>query len=216
MKEKERKLKEFIHKNIKWIILFACLICFLAIVEDVFDNEIETLDAIGYNLISKLMIFRISTPALKFITNFGGPICLVGVAIISCIVIENRKMEMAICLNLPISAILNFSLKNILQRPRPIGNRIINEVGYSLPSGHSMVSLAFYGLIIYFIYKNVKNKKIKWTLITILSLLIVFIGISRIYLGVHYTSDVLAGFLVAINYLIIYISIFNKFFMERD
>ncbi len=92
----------------------------------------------------------------------------------------------------------------------------MTKYGYSLPSGHSMVSLAFYGLIIYFIYKNIENKHIKWTLIAVLSLLIVFIGISRIYLGVHYTSDVLAGFLLAIPYLIIYISTFNKIVMERD
>lgn len=127
MKETQEKLKEFIYKNLKWIILFVCLICFLAIVEDVFDNQIENLDTMGYNFINKLEVFRISTPMLKFITNFGGPICLVICAIISCIVIKNRKMEVAICLNLPISAALNLLLKNILQRPRPEGYRIIEE-----------------------------------------------------------------------------------------
>ena len=67
-----------------------------------------------------------------------------------------------------------------------------------------MVSMAFYGLLIYLIYTNVKNKYLKVILIVLLSLLIVMICISRIYLGVHYTSDVLAGFLMAISYLIVY------------
>ena len=102
---------------------------------------------------------------------------------------------------------MNFSLKQIIQRPRPVGHRIINENGYSLPSGHSMVSMAFYGLLIYFIYKNIKNKYIKIVLITLLSILIISIGVSRIYLGVHYTSDVIAGFLVALSYLIIFVHI---------
>ena len=93
-----------------------------------------------------------------------------------------------------------------MQRPRPTEHRIIDESGYSFPSGHSMVSAAFYGFLIYLIYKNVKNKYLKWGLITILSLLVFLIGVSRIYLGVHYTSDVLAGFLVAISYLIIFIT----------
>ena len=67
-----------------------------------------------------------------------------------------------------------------------------------------MVSMAFYGFLIYLIYKNVKNKYLKWISITILSLLITLIGISRIYLGVHYTSDVLGGFLISISYLIVF------------
>ena len=101
-------------------------------------------------------------------------------------------------------------LKFILQRPRPTEYRIINETGYSFPSGHSMVSMAFYGFLIYLIYKNVKNKYLKVTLISILAILTVSIGISRIYLGVHYTSDVLAGFLISLSYLVLYTSFYKK------
>ena len=76
--------------------------------------------------------------------------------------------------------------------------------------GHSMASMAFYGLLIYFAYRNIENKKLKTVVCTILSLLILLIGFSRIYLGVHYTSDVIAGFLVSTSYLILFTSIAPK------
>lgn len=101
-------------------------------------------------------------------------------------------------------------LKHIVQRPRPTEFRIIDETGYSFPSGHSMVSAAFYGFLIYLIYKNVKNKYLKWGIIILLSIIVITIGISRIYLGVHYTSDVLAGYLISISYLIIFTSIIKN------
>ena len=78
-----------------------------------------------------------------------------------------------------------------------------------------MISMAFYGYLVYLIYKYVKNKYVKWTSMVLLSLLICSIGISRIYLGVHYTSDVLGGFLISISYLVIYISAVNKFLIEK-
>ena len=115
-----------------------------------------------------------------------------------------------------ISTGLNLLLKNIVQRPRPNEFRLIDETGYSFPSGHSMVSMAFYGFLIYLIYKFVKSKRLKWILIIILSALIITIGISRIYLGVHYTSDVLAGFTISVSYLVIYTSIVKKFIGKRE
>ena len=206
----KEKIKRFIVKNLKWIILFICLIGFLALAEDVFNKEIMNGDIIGYKFISTYLISDFATPIAKFITNFGGAIFLIGIAVILFIVIKNKKIGISIITNLGIITILNQLLKRILQRPRPEEFRIINESGYSFPSGHSMISMAFYGYLIYLIYKYVKNKYLKWFLITILGILIVNIGISRIYLGVHYTSDVLAGFLISISYLIIYISIVNK------
>ena len=74
-----------------------------------------------------------------------------------------------------------------------------------------MASVAFYGFLIYLIYKKVENKKLRNIFITCLSILIILIGASRIYLGVHYTSDVLAGFLVTISYLMIYINIIDDY-----
>lgn len=213
MKENIRK---FIEKNLKWIILFICLIGFLALAEDVFNKDIMNGDIIGYKFISTYLISDFATPIAKFITNFGGAMCLIGIAIILFIIIKNKKIGATIISNLCIITILNQALKRILQRPRPENFRIINESGYSFPSGHSMVSMAFYGYLIYLIYKYVKNKYLKWALITVLGILIVSIGMSRIYLGVHYTSDVLAGFLISISYLIIYVSAVNKFIFERE
>ena len=210
----KEKTKEFIRKNIKWVILFICLIGFLALAEDVFNKEIMKGDIIGYNLISTFLISDFVTPVAKFITNLGGAIFLVALTVILILFIKNKKVGISILSNLGIITILNQLLKKILQRPRPVGYRIVEETGYSFPSGHSMISMAFYGYLIYLIYKNVENKYLKWTLIVLLSILIVLIGISRIYLGVHYTSDVLGGFCIAISYLVIYISVVNKFLVN--
>ena len=208
----KEKIKEFIVKNLKWIILFICLIGFLALAEDVFNKEIMNGDIIGYKIISTFLISDFATPIAKFITNFGGAIFIILLTVILIAVIKNKKIGLSILTNLAIITILNQLLKRILQRPRPTEYRIIEESGYSFPSGHSMISMAFYGYLIYLIYKYVENKSVKWTLISLLSVLICLIGISRIYLGVHYTSDVLGGFLISISYLVIYISAVNKFF----
>ena len=208
-------MKEFIEKNLKWIILFICLIAFLALAEDVFHREILQGDIIGYEFVSKFLISDFATPIAKFVTNFGGAIFLISLTVILFIVIKNKKIGVSILGNLVIVTILNQVLKAILQRPRPTEFRIVEETGYSFPSGHSMISMAFYGYLIYLIYKYVKNKYVKWISIVLLGILICSIGISRIYLGVHYTSDVLGGFLISVSYLVIYISAVNKFLIEK-
>ncbi len=210
MKQKLKKIKIFFIENYKWIILFVCIVSLLVLIEDVMDKDIMTFDEKGYFIVSKYLISDTMNPIAKCITNFANMYWLIGTSIVLLIVLKNKKTGLYILINLSLSALVNFTLKQIIQRPRPIEHRIIDESGYSLPSGHSMVSMAFYGFLIYLIDKNVKNKYLKITLMIVLSLLIISIGASRIYLGVHYTSDVLAGFLVAIAYLIIYIHTINN------
>lgn len=220
VREKEETMKEnvikFTKNNWRWMLLFICLIGFLALAEDVFHQEIMNGDIVGYDIVSKLFKFNVSTPIAKFITNFGGAIFVISLTTILFFVIKDKKIGISIIANLGIVTILNQIIKFIMQRPRPTEFRIIEETGYSFPSGHSMVSLAFYGYLVYLIYKYINNKHLKRTLIIILSILICVIGVSRIYLGVHYTSDVLGGFLISLAYLIIYIELVNKFVLEKN
>lgn len=207
--------KEYIKKNLKWVVLFICLVGFLALTEDVFNKEIMQGDIIGYKMISTFLISDFVTPIAKFITNFGGAVFLSIATIALLLLIKNKKIGLSIFSNIVIITILNQLLKRILRRPRPTEFRIVEETGYSFPSGHSMVSMAFYGYLIYLIYRYIKNKYIKWLLIVLLSILICLIGISRNYLGVHYTSDVLGGFLLSISYLVVYISLIKKILSEE-
>ena len=211
-----KKILKLTKDNYKWIILSICLILFLALAEDVFNKEIMQVDTIGYNFVKTYLIKEQVTPIMKIITFFGGATCLIGLTILLFIIIKNKKIGLLIGINLVTITILNQIFKFILQRPRPTENRIINENGYSFPSGHSMISMAYYGFLIYLIYKYVKNKKLKYISITLISILIIFIGISRIYLGVHYTIDVLAGFLFSISYLIIYVLIANNKVLNKN
>lgn len=200
MKEKLEKIEEFFRKNIRWIFVIICLTIFFLILEDVLDKEIEQFDSMIYTWLSNIIKEPITTFA-KIITTMGAGYVIIPVCIISVIYFWKKKESKYIIVNLITIFFSNQLLKRIVERPRPEGFRIVEELGYSFPSGHSMVSMAFYGLFIYFIYEKVKNKYIKWTSIILLTLLIVLIGISRIYLGVHYASDVLAGFLLSISYL---------------
>ena len=125
-------------------------------------------------------------------------------------ILKNKKQTLFVGINLISSATINTILKMIFQRERPL-EMIINETGYSYPSGHSFVSIAFYGFILYLILTKTNKKSQKYIITSLLSFLILTIGISRIYLGVHYPSDVIGGFTGGLIYLLIYIKIYRKY-----
>ena len=205
-----KKIINIIKTNYKWILFLICLILFIFLSGKVIEYQIMKQDITFYNILRKYFIKDSITPYMKIITNFGGATCLITITILLLILIKNKKIGLITLTNLVLITILNQILKIVLKRPRPTEFRIINETGYSFPSGHSMISMAFYGLLIYLIYKKIKNKYLKATLIIILLLLILAIGISRIYLGVHYVSDVIGGFLISMSYLIVYIKLIKK------
>ena len=197
-------MQVFQKKNIKWVIVLICISIFVYLMQAVWGSRVLPIDTSGYGFMSKHFISNSLTPVMRLITQFGGTILMIAWAMASLVLIKNKRIAISVVSNLVLIALLNNILKLIVRRARPTGFRLIAETGYSFPSGHSMVSMAFYGYLIYLIYKNVRNRKLRWTLITCFSLLILIIGMSRIYLGVHYTSDVFAGFLFSLGYLVIY------------
>lgn len=197
-------MQVFQKKNIKWVTVLICISIFVYLMQAVWGSRVLPIDTSGYGFMSKHFISNSLTPVMRLITQFGGTILMIVWALASLVLIKNKRIAISVVSNLVLIALLNNILKLIVRRARPTGFRLIAETGYSFPSGHSMVSMAFYGYLIYLIYKNVRNKKLRWTLITCFSLLILIIGMSRIYLGVHYTSDVFAGFLFSLGYLVIY------------
>lgn len=202
-------------KKIRWIILGVCLILFTTIMIFVITKNKLYIDDIGYNIISKLRSNNMDK-IVKIITNIGGTIVIGIVTIISLFIFRNKKINICIILNLLGIVILNnVIIKNIIGRNRPSGINIITEVGKSFPSGHSAVSMVVYGYLIYLTYNYVNNKKIKYLLISILSILILVVGLTRIYLGVHYTSDVLGGYLLGIVYLLLFTYISDKYIKEK-
>lgn len=105
---------------------------------------------------------------------------------------------------------INQGLKLIIKRDRPDILRLVEIGGYSFPSGHAMVSTILYGLIAYIVYKLVNRKWLRNFLVFINVLVILLIGISRIYLGVHYFTDVFCGFLISGVFIVIIINILEK------
>ena len=132
------------------------------------------------------------------------------------VIFKNKKIGDLVFFNAINIFILNIILKLIFMRDRPYELMIINESGYSFPSGHAMAALGFYGFIIYLIWHFNLSKNTKIIFSLLLGILIVLIGLSRIYLGVHYASDVLAGYMISLAYLIIYITFVKRFLKFGD
>lgn len=203
-------------KNIiKWILFAITAILAIVITINVKNGKILELDLNIYKFFSENIINDKLTPIVKVITHIGGAKIVFVLTVLAIILIKGLKNKLFLLTGIVGTAGLNVVLKHIVQRERPNINRLIPEKGYSFPSGHSMMSMAFYGMLIFLIFKYVKNTALKWTLIVILTILLSTIGITRIYLGVHYPSDVIGGFLVSLTYLFILTEIYNKVKIEE-
>lgn len=108
-----------------------------------------------------------------------------------------------------LSGLSNLALKEVINRARPTAEHLVSVQTLSYPSGHAMSAMAFYGFLIYLSYLLKINKWLKVSLMFIFSFLIISIGISRIYLGVHFPSDIAGGFIAGAIWVVFCILIFN-------
>ncbi len=164
------------------------------------------------------------TGFFKIFTYLGSFYTLAVLSLISVILIwfvmKNKRLSAFYAGTFAIVCIANFILKRIIQRIRPEHLMIIEESGYSFPSGHGMMTLAFFALAIHFVCKFIKNKPLKITLISMFSVIVVLMGFSRIYLGVHYLTDIIAGFLISFAIVVVCLIVYNtklfKFLKDKE
>ena len=201
-------------KKFRIIIVCLCLLLFSVILFNVCKYGVLDIDNNIYNFISKNIMNDTLSSILKCVTHLGGVAFIVLLGVL-CFMFC-KKNRWFITFDLVGCTVINQTIKHIVRRPRPNVLRLVEESVFSFPSGHSMISVSFYGLVIYFVYKNINNKYLKWSLISLLSLLILTIGFSRIYVGVHYFTDVVGGFFLALAYLIVYIYIYNKKVIKNE
>lgn len=175
------------------VLLFAALLfCVLADHTSGFDNPVRSF---FYDLRCDVL-----TPAVKAVTYMGNWQSITALCIALLLIKPTR-----ITYGIPVSAgaifvtVLNKLIKTAVQRPRPDDVvHLISEGGFSFPSGHSITSMFVFGLLIFLVRSNVRNKTAANVLTAVLSIPMILIGLSRIYLGVHYPTDVLAGWCLGI------------------
>lgn len=167
----------------------------------IFVEKLELRKLVGFDArIIRVVQERIDDPLsrfMKFFTFLGSPIMVSVFVVLSVMSLyrNGQKREaVGMLIANAVGAGFNEGLKYIFRRKRPDIHRLVPVHGYSFPSGHAMGSVMFYGTICYFICRKVSNAVLKLCVYAISGFMVMITGLSRIYLGVHYPSDVLAGY----------------------
>lgn len=204
-------MNKFLKNYGKYIIVGIGIVIFGIIATLLLIDKIAPFDNVIYNAIISLKSDSV-TKFFKLITKLCNEkfIIIATLLIFIILLFKKKKIGFILTLNVLLCSGLNTLIKHIFLRPRPVGLKLIKQGGYSFPSGHSMMAVAFFGILIYLVCRSKWKKSIKILLSSLLTVLILLIGISRIYLGVHFASDVLAGFAIALSYLIIFTSVVFK------
>jgi membrane-associated phospholipid phosphatase len=189
------------------IVLFVlCLWGLLAVADMIFEDKNFAFDMNVFQQVESLVGSRM-TAFMQFITFFGSQNFLLPANIILVIIfliVKKTKWDALKVAAISItSTIVLFSLKFFLQRERPLVPLIAKAHGYSFPSGHTFTSVTFLGMIGYICYKKIENRPLKVSLIILIILLSFLVGFSRIYLRLHFASDVIAGYCLGIIWLLL-------------
>ncbi|UFJ42974.1 phosphatase PAP2 family protein [Brevibacillus humidisoli] len=193
-----------------WILF--CLLMFVTIAVFASRSSFDWLDRTGYNLLSSLSTSFTTDVMILFSTLGNGKVVapIAACLVIAAVVLRRFAEALAVALLLLLGENLNDLLKDWFARPRPDGINLIDlPESYSFPSGHAMVSAPFYLLVGYLLHRLYGNRLLVRILLAAAIVTALLICLSRIYLGVHYTSDVLAGMFGGAAWLLIIIALYE-------
>ena len=186
-------------KNKKYYIPFTLLVLFIINSILVINNKYVKIDDSVHNFVMKFSS-EMTTKFMKIFTFLGStPFITLLCILVFVILLYKKQKEYAYkCAGiLVISTLMNNIVKVIVRRPRPEYITVVENT-FSYPSGHTMASVTLYGFLIYFLLKSKISKSYKVVFSIILGIIPVLVGMSRIYLGAHYFSDVFGGALLSI------------------
>lgn len=195
------------------LVAFFCSIGLVAfLIKQVFLDKVFTIDDKVFDLF-KGYVSDTTTSFFSFFTFFGSHNFLVPANLLlmgyAFFIMKDKWFGIKVTAVAFSSLFLMFTLKMYFNRPRPEIPLLDKVPGLSFPSGHAFMSFAFFGLLVYVINKQVKNIWLKYLFIFLCLCLIIIIGLSRIYLRVHYASDVMAGMAIGLMWLVVSLSILN-------
>lgn len=212
------KLPYILTVIIALIVVIAGINIFIELTDTLKSDELASLDQ---NVTDYVLSYRNPglTSYFTFVTDVGdvqGYLIVLGLCILlTALFVKRWKYILQIALVLIVATLSNMMLKRAIDRARPDIEHLVVVKTLSYPSGHAMSAMAFYGFVIFLLSRWNTNLFTKSILILLLSILILSIGVSRIYLGVHFPSDVLGGFIAGLIWVFFCVLIFNMFEVFR-
>lgn len=191
------------------IVIFFTMLFFAIITGLVFSGKTEAIDSTVYEVISRFH-GAVMTHIAMILSFIGSSRVIVTGLIILLLIPKTRKAAVALAATAACSALINDTLKKIFQRSRPTVNPLVIEKSFSYPSGHSMSNMALYTMLALLLLTYMKRRRARVPAAVGCFLLAIGIGLSRIYLGVHYPSDVAGGFLMGFTIALTIYAVFVK------
>lgn len=196
---------DFLKKSKVHLLILVLLGLVFFVISLCFKDFIVKIDNWFIEIINNIVNERL-TVLMKIVTNFGGVLVFLAVLVVLFLLVSDKKVGILMSTNLLIAYAFSVIFKNIFRRERPLFMLIEKPFDFSFPSGHTMCSVAFYGFLIYVVNRKVSNVNIRRVINIFLVMIMILVPFSRLYLGVHFFTDVLAGLVLGLVCLICFVN----------
>lgn len=187
------------------ILSVLCLAIFVCLLIKVLKGRVIRIDELGYLLLVERLRSPVLTATMKATSNLASLPFIVGVLAAAMLWAPSRAYVVWAAFNVGAISAIDQLLKVLVRRPRPQGFQLVEAPGLSFPSGHSMAAMAFYGYGAWLVRCGACGLPFGFAIEVALAFVILAVGVSRIYLGVHYASDVLGGFCLSLAWLALFV-----------
>lgn len=195
------------------VLFFASLVAFVWMAKYIFLDHKTAFDDKAFRWLSGL-VSNVNTEVMEGFTFLGKVQFLAPAHLLLTAWFLFVRKHKWYTIKVPViglsSGLLMLGLKDLFDRPRPLTPLLEPVAGLSFPSGHALCSMTFFGLLIYFAWRRIKNIYWRVTVAALLLAIVFMIGLSRVYLRVHHASDVIAGFALGIIWLVISLKVLRQ------